>query len=119
MDGCSSHICLVNKPTGQGTNGLCTCPPKKLRWKIYQLEKRVKDLERAAQPVYWLMDGRAEHDIDKAITLECCESYEEAAANINGYGDDTCIVEVIDGVPQKVLWCLLWGQPSLGQDRKE
>ena len=43
---------------------------------------------------YWLMDGRAFYDIDKAVVLETCDTYEAAMGSIEDYGDDTCIVRV-------------------------
>jgi len=56
---------------------------------------------------YWLMDGRAVFDIDKAIVLEVCETYQEAWSNRNDYGADTCIVLVADG-GHTLLHCLMW-----------
>ena len=54
---------------------------------------------------YWIMDGRANYNVDKAMVLETCETIEEAYKNWEKYGTDTCIVKV-DG--QKVVDCLLW-----------
>lgn len=42
---------------------------------------------------YWLMDGRAIYDVDKALVLEVCCSLREAQENICDYGADTCIVD--------------------------
>ena len=54
---------------------------------------------------YWLMDGRANYDVDKAMVLETCNTLEEAQASINNYGADTCIVDV---ETQKVVDSLMW-----------
>lgn len=54
---------------------------------------------------YWLMDGRANHDVDAAMVLETCDSLEEAYQGWKDYGSDTCIVEV---ETQTVIDCLLW-----------
>ncbi len=62
---------------------------------------------------FWLMDGRASYDIDKAIVLQSCDTLDQAIANIDNYGADTCIVAVTpDDKPQELLWCLLWGEPD-------
>ncbi len=55
---------------------------------------------------YYLMDGRAAHDMDKAIVLETCMDWGEVISDIDGYGADTCVV---DEDYTKVIWCLLWG----------
>ena len=76
--------------------------------------ERQKEVAMSDKSCYWLMDGRASYDIDKATVLECCDTYEKAVANINGYGSDTCIVEIpTEGKhKQRLIWCLLWGQPA-------
>ncbi len=58
---------------------------------------------------YWLMDGRANYSIDKAIVLEICSTMNEATKNFDNYGDDTCIVKV-DGDEKTVICSLLWNQ---------
>lgn len=59
----------------------------------------------AGKKGYWLMDGRANYDVDRAMVLECCDTLEEAKANINEYGADTCIVDV---ETQEVVDSLMW-----------
>jgi hypothetical protein len=58
-----------------------------------------------AQKQYWLMDGRANYDVDVAYVLECCSSLKKAKRNINNYGADTCIV---DAETQEVVDSLMW-----------
>lgn len=43
---------------------------------------------------YWVMDGRANYDIDKASVLVTTKTFEEAMEYLDSYGADTCIVEV-------------------------
>ena len=54
---------------------------------------------------YWLMDGRAHYDVDRAMVLECCNTLAEAERSIEKYGADTCIVDV---ETQKVVDSLMW-----------
>ena len=54
---------------------------------------------------YWLMDGRAIDDIDRALVLEVCETLDEAEENLFDYGADTCI---IDCDTMKVIDSILW-----------
>lgn len=56
---------------------------------------------------FWLMDGRANYDIDTAMVLETTDTYDEAMKSINDYGADTCIVEV-DGDKQTLVYSLMW-----------
>lgn len=59
---------------------------------------------------YWVMDGRAEQNIDDAMVLSCEPCYKSARKSINNFGADSCIVRVTD-TEQDLLWCLLWGEP--------
>ncbi len=59
------------------------------------------------QIYYWLMDGRANFDIDRALVLETCDTLAEAKAHLNDYGADTCLVEV-DGNTQTLVDSLMW-----------
>ena len=43
--GCSSHMCLIQKPKGVGTNGPCLCNARKLRLKLTWQDVRIKQLE--------------------------------------------------------------------------
>ena len=43
--GCSSHMCLIQKPKGVGTNGPCLCKAHKLRLKLTWQDVRIKLLE--------------------------------------------------------------------------
>lgn len=54
---------------------------------------------------YWLMDGRAVDDVDRALVLETCSTLREAHDNRHDYGGDTCIVDETD---QELLYCILW-----------
>jgi uncharacterized membrane protein len=63
----------------------------------------------AGKEGYWLMDGRANYDVDAAIVLECCDILAEAKRNINDYGADTCIV---DAETQEVVDSLMWRSPT-------
>jgi hypothetical protein len=54
---------------------------------------------------YWLMDGRAAYDIDEAAVLHVCDTLEQAEAEINDYGADTCIVEISDDRGQQLIRC--------------
>ena len=67
--------------------------------------------------MYYLMDGRANYDIDAAIVLDCCNTLKEAVENINRYGADTCIVKDL-GSGQTLVWSLMWGQPNYDTLRK-
>ena len=73
-----------------------------------------------AKQGYWLMDGRANFDVDRAIVLECCSTLKEAKRNINNYGADTCIVDV---ETQEVVDSLMWRnkkeQKSKGESTHE
>ena len=42
--GCSSHMCLIQKPKGVGTNGPCLCNARKLRLKLTWQDVRIKQL---------------------------------------------------------------------------
>ena len=66
--------------------------------------------------MYYLMDGRANYDIDAAIVLDCCDTLEEAYKNIDDHGADTCVVEV--GSEKTLVWSLMWGQPNYDTLRK-
>lgn len=55
---------------------------------------------------YYLMDGRANFDIDKAAVLETCDTIDEAMNSINNYGTDTCLVRVSNNNEQ-LLFSLL------------
>lgn len=59
----------------------------------------------AGKAGYWLMDGRANYDVDAATVLEHCDTLAEAKRNINDYGADTCIVDIES---QKVVDSLMW-----------
>ncbi len=43
--GCSSHMCLIQKPKGAGTNGPCLCNARKLRLKLTWQDVRIKQLK--------------------------------------------------------------------------
>ena len=43
---------------------------------------------------YWIMDGRANLDIDRALVLETCDTLEEAREALDLYADDSVIVDV-------------------------
>ncbi len=45
MIGCSSHMCLIKKPKGVGTNGPCLCKAHKLKLKLTWQDVRIKQLE--------------------------------------------------------------------------
>ena len=45
MKGCGDHSCVIEKPTGQATNGGCRCTPLVLRRRIWELENKVRELE--------------------------------------------------------------------------
>lgn len=53
---------------------------------------------------YWVMDGRAHFDIDKAIVLETCDTFEEAYNHRNSYEYDSCIVKVDEEGNQELVW---------------
>ncbi len=53
---------------------------------------------------YWIMDDRACYDIDKAIVLETCDTFEEAYASRYSYGTDSCIVQVTPDGKQELVW---------------
>lgn len=38
-------------------------------------------------PRYWIMDGRANFDVDDAKIISCCETLKEARAEVGDYGD--------------------------------
>lgn len=59
----------------------------------------------AGKEGYWLMDGRANYDVDDAYVLRSCNTLEEAQIHINDYGADTCIVDV---ETQEVVDSLMW-----------
>lgn len=59
---------------------------------------------------YWVMDGRAEANIDDAMVLSCEPCYKSARKSIDSFGADSCIVRVTDK-GQELLWCRLWGEP--------
>jgi hypothetical protein len=56
---------------------------------------------------YWVMDGRANYDIDEALVLVNCKTLVEAFRNVDDYGADTCIVKV-EGEQQKLIYSLAW-----------
>ena len=56
---------------------------------------------------YWLMDGRANLNVNNAIVLRTCESLSEAYRNLYDYGNDTCIVDV---ETKKVVYSMLGGK---------
>lgn len=58
---------------------------------------------------YYLMDGRALHDIHSATVLETCDTIREAVENIYLYGNDTCIV---NAETDEIIWSLAWGKPN-------
>jgi hypothetical protein len=65
--------------------------------------------QQAEMKHYWLMDGRANYDIDTAMVLETADTYAEAMESINDYGADTCIVEVDDDKEtQELVYSLMW-----------
>ncbi len=43
--GCSSHMCLIQKPKGVGTNGPCLCNARKLRLKLTWQDVRIEQLK--------------------------------------------------------------------------
>lgn len=44
--GCSSHMCEIEKPTGQGTNGGCMCFNSKKALMVHrQLKRQVEELQ--------------------------------------------------------------------------
>jgi hypothetical protein len=40
---------------------------------------------------YWIMDGRARFNQDRAIVCEICDSLAEARSNVSHYGDAVVI----------------------------
>ena len=54
--------------------------------------------------MYYIMDGRANYDVDAAFVLESCDTLEEAKESISGYGADTCIVDEAGKVVDSLLW---------------
>lgn len=56
---------------------------------------------------YWIMDGRALRDVDKASVLEVCETIGEAYKNVHDYSPDACIV---NAQTKEVVYSLLWAQ---------
>ena len=50
--GCSSHMCLIQKPKGVGTNGPCLCNARKLRLKLTWQDVRIKQLEAENNKLY-------------------------------------------------------------------
>lgn len=66
---------------------------------LYEIEKSDEE------SVYWLMDGRANFDVDRAMVLRTCGSYSDAKKHVNDYGADTCIVDV---ETQSVVYSLMW-----------
>jgi len=53
---------------------------------------------------YWIMDGRAHYDVDKALVLETCSTFEEAYAHRYDYGDDSCIFTVHPDGSMELDW---------------
>jgi hypothetical protein len=49
---------------------------------------------------YWIMDGRARFDQDRAVICEICDSLSEARANCSDYGDAV----VIDPETNKIAY---------------
>lgn len=44
-------------------------------------------MSKESQPRYWIMDGRANYDIDSAVVISTCATLAEARAEVNDYGD--------------------------------
>lgn len=40
-----------------------------------------------ANKEYWIMDGRARFDTDRAVVCEICNSFGEAMRRLDNYGD--------------------------------
>ncbi len=55
---------------------------------------------------YYIMDGRANYDIDAALVHEVCASLQEAKRNIKKYSNDSCIVS-----DNCVIYSPLWDNP--------
>jgi hypothetical protein len=49
---------------------------------------------------YWIMDGRARFDVDRAVVCEVCDSLKEAKRHAPNYGD-ACVV---DAATMEVVW---------------
>lgn len=49
---------------------------------------------------YWIMDGRARFDQDRATVCEICDSLNEAKANCSDYGDAI----VVDSKTNKIVY---------------
>ncbi len=47
LPGCGNHYCLINPPTGMGTNGPCTCFRNSVTVQryVYQTRKEIERLE--------------------------------------------------------------------------
>jgi len=45
MSGCSDHNCVIEKPTGMGTNGGCNCLTNMSRGQLKQLQSRINHLK--------------------------------------------------------------------------
>ena len=44
--GCSSHMCVIQRPKGVGTNGPCLCKAHKLKLKLTWQDAKIKQLEK-------------------------------------------------------------------------
>jgi len=49
---------------------------------------------------YWVMDGRARYDIEKALVLSTCSSLEEAKEDLEMFGDAV----IVDVEKQEVVY---------------
>ena len=59
LPGCSSSCCAIKTPTGQMTNGPCSCKDTMLRARIFELEKDLKDAEEEIESIYKDMAGES------------------------------------------------------------
>ncbi|KKL53172.1 hypothetical protein LCGC14_2278070 [marine sediment metagenome] len=50
--GCSSHMCLIKKPKGVGTNGPCLCNARKLKLKLTWQDVKIEQLEDRKRQVF-------------------------------------------------------------------
>jgi hypothetical protein len=47
---------------------------------------------------YWIMDGRARFDTDRAIVCEICDSLKEAKSRVSEYGDAVIVDPRTDAI---------------------
>lgn len=60
---------------------------------------------------FWVMDGRANYEIDDAQVLLTCGTLKEAKRSVHDFGNDTCIVKVVindEGYTFELVYSLFW-----------